>query len=80
MSCSCAGDLANIYAAIGNLEGQFNYITGNTLTNYNQLSRIVAQQSNIYNTIYYGLGNLATGNLIINNSYEFNFLINFIFF
>ncbi len=72
MSCSCAGDLANIYAAIGNLEGQFNYITGNTMSNYNQLSRIVAQQSNIYNTIYYGLGNLATGNLIINNTYAIN--------
>ena len=72
MSCSCAGDLANIYSAIGNLEGQFNYITGNTMTNYNQLSRIVSQQSNIYNTIYYGLGNIATGNLIINNSYLIN--------
>ena len=72
MSCSCAGDLANIYSAIGNLEGQFNYITGNTMTNYNQLSRIVSQQSNIYNTIYYGLGNMSTGNLIINNSYLIN--------
>ncbi len=72
MSCSCAGDLANIYAAIGNLEGQFNYITGNTMSNYNQLSRIVAQQSNIYNTVYYGLGNLATGNLTVNNSYVIN--------
>jgi hypothetical protein len=72
MSCSCAGDLANIYNAIGNLEAQFNYITGNTLSNYNQLSRIVSQQSNIYNTVYFGLGNLSTGNLTVNNNNENN--------
>ena len=54
MSCPCTGEFANVYLSINNLEGNFNAITGNTLSNYNQLSRIVSQQANIYNTIYYG--------------------------
>ncbi len=45
------------------LDNTLSNVTGNTLSNYNQLSRIVAQQGNIYNTVYFGLGNLSTGNL-----------------
>lgn len=79
MSCPCTGEFANVYLTINNLEGNFNAITGNTLSNYNQLSRIVSQQANIYNTLYYGTGNMSTGflsvgancnisgNLILNN-------------
>ncbi len=67
-----ASDIANIYASINNLQNQFDAIIGNTLSNYNQLSRIVSQQSNIYNTVYYGLGNLTTGNLNVNGSYSIN--------
>lgn len=63
-----SSDFANVYASINNLEGQFNNITGNTLSNYNQLSRIVSQQSNIYDTIYYGIGNLTTGFLSVSNN------------
>ncbi len=76
MSCPCSDQLANIYAAIGNLESEFNYVTGNVLTNYNQISRIVSQQGNIYNTVYNGLGNLATGNLTVNNNYNIANVLN----
>jgi hypothetical protein len=60
-----SSDFANVYASINNLQNQFDEITGNTLSNYNQLSRIVSQQGNIYNTIYYGTGNMTTGNLSV---------------
>ncbi len=56
-------DINAINQALANIQSSFNSITGNTLSSYNQLSRIVSQQSNIYNTIYYGTGNLTTGNL-----------------
>jgi hypothetical protein len=65
MSCPCTGEFANVYLTINNLEGNFNAITGNTLSNYNQLSRIVSQQANIYNTLYYGAGDISTGNLSV---------------
>ena len=52
--------MSNIQAQIDALAGSIQVldntvsnITGNTLSNYNQLSRIVAQQGNIYNTIYF---------------------------
>ncbi len=41
------------------LDNTLSNVTGNTLSNYNQLSRIVAQQGNIYNTVYFGLGNIT---------------------
>ncbi len=56
-------DINAINQSLANIQSSFNDITGNTLSNYNQLSRIVSQQGNIYNTIYFGLGNLSTGNL-----------------
>ena len=62
-----SSDFANVYASINNLQNQFDEITGNTLSNYNQLSRIVAQQGNIYNSIYFGTGNILTGNLLVNS-------------
>ncbi len=58
-----ASDIANIYASINNLQNQFDAITGNTLSNYNQLSRIVSQQGNIYNALYFGTGNIVTRNI-----------------
>ncbi len=60
-----ASDFANVYASINNLQNQFDAITGNTLSNYNQLSRIVAQQGNIYNSVYYGAGDVSTRNLSV---------------
>ncbi len=62
------GDFANVYASINNLQNQFDGITGNTLSNYNQLSRIVFQQGNIYNSIYYGTGNIVSNNIVVNNN------------
>ncbi len=76
MSCPCTGEFANVYLTINNLEGNFNAITGNTLSNYNQLSRIVSQQANIYNTIYYGTGNLTTGNLSVTSNVLINGTLN----
>ena len=67
-----SADINAINQVLGNIQSQINEVTGNTLSSYNQLSRIVAQQSNIYNTIYYGLGNLNTGNLTVNSSYTIN--------
>ncbi len=77
MSCPCTGEFANVYLTINNLEGNFNAITGNTLSNYNQLSRIIAQQGNIYNAVYYGTGDIFTknanisGNLLVDGNILF---------
>ncbi len=66
--------MSNIQAQIDALAGSIQVldntvsnITGNTLSNYNQLSRIVAQQGNIYNSVYFGVGDILTKNLIVNN-------------
>lgn len=59
-------------SSISILDNTILTITGNTLSNYNQLSRIVAQQGNIYNTIYYGTGNLTTGNLYVSSTINSN--------
>ncbi len=58
-------EIANIYSSINNIQLGLNEVTGNTFSNYNQLSRIVSQQANIYNTVYYGTGNMSTGNLVV---------------
>ena len=63
-------EIANIYSSINNIQLGLNEVTGNTFSNYNQLSRIVSQQANIYNTIYYGTGNLTTGNLTVTSNYN----------
>ncbi len=60
-----ASEIANIYSSINNIQLGLNEVTGNNFSNYNQLSRIVSQQANIYNTLYYGTGNLTTGNLSV---------------
>ncbi len=59
-------------ASIQVLDNTVSNVTGNTLSNYNQLSRIVAQQSNIYNTVYFGSGNLSTGNLFTTSNGNIN--------
>ncbi len=63
-----AAEIANIYASINNIQLGLNEVTGNTFSNYNQLSRIVSQQGNIYNSVYYGSGNIVTGNIVVNNN------------
>jgi hypothetical protein len=50
------------------LNNTLSNITGNTLSNYNLLTRIVSQQSNINNAVYNGTGNLFTGNMIVNSN------------
>ena len=62
MSCPCTDEFANVYLTLNDLTGNFNAITGNVLTNFNQLTRSVAQQGTIYNAVYYGLGNITAGN------------------
>ncbi len=67
-----ASEIANIYSSINNIQLGLNEVTGNTFSNYNQLSRIVAQQANIYNSVYYGSGNILTGNIVVNNNANIN--------
>lgn len=71
--------MSNIQAQIDALAGSIqtldntvSNITGNTLSNYNQLSRIVAQQGNIYNSVYFGSGNINTGNLLVGANSNIN--------
>ncbi len=63
-----AAEIANIYSSINNIQLGLNEVTGNSFSNYNQLSRIVAQQANIYNSVYYGSGNIVTGNLYVSSN------------
>ena len=79
MSSNVQTQINDLNAAVQALDSSLTQITGNTMSNYNQLSRIVAQQANIYNTVYYGTGNMSTGflsvsancnisgNLVLNN-------------
>ncbi len=55
-------------ASVVVLNNTLSNITGNTLSNYNLLNRIVSQQSNINNAVYNGTGNLFTGNMIVNSN------------
>ncbi len=66
---------ANINAinqALANIQSSFNSISGNVFYSYNQVTRIVTQQSNIYNYLYYGGGNLNTGNLYVSSYANIN--------
>ncbi len=65
MSSNVQTQINDLNAAVQALDSSLTQITGNTMSNYNQLSRIVSQQANIYNTLYYGTGNLTTGNLSV---------------
>ncbi len=65
MSSNVQTQINDLNAAVQALESSLTQITGNTMSNYNQLSRIVSQQANIYNTLYYGSGNIVTGNLSV---------------
>lgn len=66
MSSNVQTQINDLNAAVQALDSSLTQITGNTMSNYNQLSRIVSQQSNIYNSVYYGSGNIVTGNLFVN--------------
>ncbi len=48
MSCNYNDEFGNVYISINYLEGNFNAITGNILSNYNQLTQIISQQPQIY--------------------------------
>ncbi len=50
------------------LDNTVSNVTGNTLSNYNQLSRIVAQQGNVYNSIYYGTSSITTNSLTVSSN------------
>jgi cytoskeletal protein CcmA (bactofilin family) len=63
-----AAEIANIYSSINNIQLGLNEVTGNTFSNYNQLSRIVSQQANIYNSVYYGAGDINSRNLSVNTN------------
>lgn len=67
---SCNEEFANVYTSISNLEGNFNAITANTLNNYNQITQIISQQASVYNSLYYGSGNINTLNA--NITYDLN--------
>ncbi len=68
MSSNVQTQINDLNAAVQALESSLTQITGNTMSNYNQLSRIVAQQANIYNSVYYGSGNIVTGNINVISS------------
>jgi hypothetical protein len=65
MSSNVQTQINDLNATVQALESSLTQITGNTMSNYNQLSRIVSQQANIYNTLYYGSGNMSTGFLSV---------------
>ncbi len=60
-------DVNSINSALANIQLQINNITGSPLISYNQINRISSQQGNIYNSLFYGTGNLNAGNLFVNN-------------
>ena len=68
MACTCSGQFANINSTLDTLQTDFNNLTGNILYNYNQLTRISSQLSNISNVLTNGAGNITTGNLIVANN------------
>ncbi len=68
MSSNVQTQINNLNAAVQALDSSLTQITGNTMSNYNQLSRIVSQQANIYNSVYYGSGNIVTGNLSVTSN------------
>ncbi len=65
MSSNVQTQINDLNAAVQALDSSLTQITGNTMSNYNQLSRIVSQQANIYNTLYYGDGDVSTRNLSV---------------
>ncbi len=49
--------------SVNTLNTSLTAITGNTLSNYNQLARLVSQQGNIYNALFFGNANINTSNI-----------------
>ena len=72
MSSNVQTQINDLNAAVQALDSSLTQITGNTMSNYNQLSRIVSQQANIYNTVYYGSGNMSTGFLSVGANCNIN--------
>ncbi len=67
-----SADINAINYALANIQLQINNVTGPPLLTYNQVTRISAQQGNIYNSLYYGTGNLNTGNLYVSSAGNIN--------
>ena len=61
-------DINYINSGLANIQLQINNITGTSLISYNQINRISSQQGNVYNSLYYGTGNLNASNLFVNNN------------
>jgi hypothetical protein len=68
MSSNVQTQINDLNAAVQALDSSLTQITGNTMSNYNQLSRIVSQQANIYNSVYYGAGDINSRNLSVNTN------------
>ncbi len=49
--------------SVNTLNSSLTSITGNSLSNYNQLSRLVSQQGNVYNALFFGNANINTSNI-----------------
>ena len=68
MACNCTGQFANVNITLDTLQNDFNNLTGNILYNYNQLTRVSSQISNVSGVLTNGTGNIVTGNLIVTNN------------
>ena len=68
MACNCTGQFANVNITLNTLQNDFNSLTGNILYNYNQLTRVSSQISNVSGVLTNGTGNIVTGNLIVTNN------------
>ena len=66
MSCNCS-DFANINSSLFSIQTNFNNLTGNILYNYNQLTRVSSQQSNITSFLLNNNANIASQTMIISN-------------
>ncbi len=66
MSCNCS-DFANINSSLFSIQTNFNNLTGNILYNYNQLTRVSSQQSNITSFLSNNNANIESQTMIISN-------------
>lgn len=63
-----SADINAINYSLANIELQINNITGTPLIFYNPINRISSQQGNVYNSLFYGTGNLNASNIIVNSN------------
>ncbi len=72
MSSNVQPQIDQLNAAVATMNSSLTQITGNTLLNYNQLTRINSQQSNILTSIQTSGGNLNTGTIRVSNNSNVN--------